>query len=68
MVNFVNTNGYIEYSNPVSVQFNKVLFPRTTMQKSLFSNNAMVYYKKNGVHSGIGGSGVNNSRAIARRT
>ena len=68
MVNFVNTNGYIEYSNPVSVQFNKALFPRTTMKKSLFSNNAMIYYKTNGVNSGVGGSGVSNSRVIARRT
>lgn len=65
-MNFVNTNGYVEFSNPVSVRFYTELYPRTSMMQSLFSNNAGVYYKNHSLS--IGSSGVNNSRVKARRT
>jgi hypothetical protein len=68
MTNFVNTNGYVEFSNPVSVRFSTELFPRTSMMKSMFSDNAGVYYKKNSLSTGSGGSGVSNSGVKARRT
>jgi hypothetical protein len=68
MTNFVNTNGYIEFSNPVSVHFSNTLYPRTWMRNSLFSDNARVYYKKNSLSIGSGGSGVSNSGVKARRT
>ena len=67
-MNFVNTNGYIEFSNPVSVRFHTHLYPRTWMRKSLFSDNAGIYYKKNSLSAGSGGSGVTNSGVKARRT
>jgi hypothetical protein len=65
-MNFVNTNGYIELSNPVSVNFQKELYPRTWMMKSLFSDNAGIYYKNHSLSTGSGGSA--NSRVKARRT
>jgi hypothetical protein len=64
---FVNTNGYIEYGNPVSVIFDNYLYPRTSMTKSLFANNSMVYYKNNSLSTGSGGSGVRNSSVKSRR-
>jgi len=68
-MNFVNTNGYIEFSNPVSVSFVKVLQPKNTMMmKTLFSDNAGIYYKNHSLSTGSGGSGVNNSGVKARRT
>ena len=36
--------------------------------RSLFTNNAQVYYKSNSLSTGSGGSGVRNSRAKQRRT
>ena len=65
-MNFVNTNGYIEFSNPVSVSFVKSLQPNTMMMKTLFSNNAGIYYKNHSLSTGSGGS--INSRVKARRT
>ena len=69
MTNFVNTNGYVEVSNPVSVQFQKTI-PTTPrfMMKSLFSNNANVLYKKGSGSSMAGSSGVRNSSVKSRRT
>ena len=66
MTNFVNTNGYVEVSNPVSVSFVTYLQPRTWMMKSLFSDNAGIYYKNHSLSTGSGGSV--NSRVKARRT
>ena len=68
MTNSVNTNGYVEFSNPVSIRFSTQLFPRTSMMKSLFSDNAGVYYKKNSLSTGSGGSGVTNAGVKGRRT
>ena len=68
MTKFVNTNGYVEFSNPVSVRFYTELFPRTSMMKSLFSDNAGVYYKNHSLSTGSGGSGVSNSGVKSRRT
>jgi len=68
MTNFVNTNGYVEFSNPVSVRFYNNLYPKPSMRKSMFSDNAGVYYKKNSLSTGSGGSGVSNSGVKARRT
>jgi hypothetical protein len=68
MTNFVNTNGYVEFSNPVSVRFYNNLYPKLSMRKSMFSDNAGVYYKKNSLSTGSGGSGVSNSGVKARRT
>lgn len=68
MTNFVNTNGYVEFSNPVSVRFYNNLYPKTSMMKSLFSNNAGIYYKNHSLSTGSGGSGVSNSGVKSRRT
>jgi len=66
-MNFVNTNGYIELWNPVSVQFqNTIPVTRPFMMKSLFSNNANVLYKINSLSTGSGG--VRNSGIKSRRT
>ena len=69
MPNFVNTNGYVELSNPVNVQFQKTI-PATPrfMMKSLFSNNTNVLYKAGSGSSTAGSSGVCNSRIKSRRT
>ena len=66
-MNFVNTNGYIEFSNPVSVSFVNSLQPTNTMMmKTIFSNNAGIYYKNHSLSTGSGG--VSNSSVKARRT
>jgi hypothetical protein len=69
MTNVVNTNGYIELSNPVSVNFQDTI-PKTQpfMMKSLFSNNTNVLYKIGSGSSSTGSSGVGNSRIKSRRT
>jgi hypothetical protein len=36
--------------------------------RSLFTNNAQVYYKRGSLSTGSGGSGVTNSRIKKRRT
>jgi hypothetical protein len=66
MTNFVNTNGYVEFSNPVSVTFHNNLYPRSSMTKTMFSNNAGVYYKNHSLSTGSGGTV--NSGVKARRT
>jgi hypothetical protein len=43
------------------------LYPRPSM-RSLFTNNAQVYYKTHSLSTGGGGSGVTNSRIKQRRT
>ena len=69
MTNFVNTNGYIEVSNPVSVNFQSTIpATRSFMMKSLFSNNTNVLYKTGSGSSSTGSSGVGNSRIKSRRT
>lgn len=69
MTNFVNTNGYVEMSNPVSVQFQNTI-PTTPriMMKSLFSNNANILYKAGSGSSTAGSSGVRNLGIKSRRT
>ena len=69
MVNFVNTNGYIEVSNPVIMSFQSTI-PTTPrfMMKSLFSNNANILYKVGSGSSTTGSSGVCNSSIKSRRT
>lgn len=42
--------------------------PRSFSMKSLFTNNAQVYYKPHSLSSGGGGSGVKNSRHKQRKT
>ena len=42
--------------------------PRPFYMRSLFTNNAQVYYKPNSLSTGGGGSGVTNSRHKQRRT
>lgn len=69
MTNAVNSNGYIELGNPVSVRFqNTIPETRPFMMKSLFSNNANVLYKQGSGSSGTGSSGVRNLGAKSRRT
>ena len=69
MTNFVNTNGYIEFANPVSVKFQKTIpNTRSFMMKSLFSDNANVLYKKASGSSVTGSAGVRNSGVKSRRT
>jgi len=69
MTNVVNSNGYVEVGNPVSIQFqNTVPATRPFMMKSLFSNNANVLYKSGSGSSGTGSSGVRNLGAKSRRT
>ena len=69
MPNAVNTNGYVEVGNPVSVLFqNTVPTTRPFMMKSLFSNNANVLYKRGSGSSGTGSSGVRNLGAKSHRT
>ena len=69
MTNFVNTNGYIEVSNPVSVHFQSTIpATRSFMMKSLFSNNANILYKPGSNSSMTGSSGVSNSRIKSSRT
>ena len=69
MTNFVNTNGYIEVSNPVSVQFQRTIpVTRSFMMKSLFSNNANILYKQGSGSSSTGSSGVGNYGIKSRRT
>jgi len=55
-------NQYIEFQNPVSVQYSRTIpvLPFFTM-KSLFSNNALVLYKKGSLASGGVGT-VKNQR------
>ena len=67
--NAVNSTGYIELSNPVSVQFQKTIpTTRPFMMKSVFSNNANVLYKDHTNSSTAGSSGVRNSSVKSRRT
>jgi len=44
------------------------LYPRPFSMRSLFTNNAQVYYKPGSLSTGGGGSGVTNSRIKQRRT
>jgi len=69
MTNVVNTNGYIQFWNPVSVHFQKTI-PNTRpfMMKSLFSDNANILYKQGSGSSVSGSSGVRNSSVKSRRT
>jgi hypothetical protein len=69
MPNFVNTNGYIELWNPVSVKFqNTIPTTRSFMMKSLFSDNAKVFYKQGSNSYVTGSAGVRNSGIKSRRT
>ena len=69
MTNFVNTNGYIELSNPASVHYqNTIPKTRSFMMKSLFSDNANVLYKTGSGSSVTGSAGVRNSGIKSRRT
>ena len=69
MTNAVNTNGYIEVGNPVSIRFQSMIpITRPFMMKSLFSNNANILYKTGSNSSGTGSSGVRNLGAKSRRT
>jgi len=69
MPNFVNTNGYIQLWNPVSVKFQKTIpTARPFMMKSLFSDNANVLYKQGTNSSVTGSAGVRNSSVKSRRT
>lgn len=69
MPNFVNTNGYIELWNPVSVHFQKTIpTTRPFMMKSLFSDNANVLYKQGTNSSVTGSAGVRNSGVKSKRT
>lgn len=59
------------FSNPVQNRFTSTISPeilkKTKMSmKSLFSNNAQVYYKKGTLSSGVGG--VNNSKIKSLKT
>ena len=69
MTNFVNTNGYIEFWNPVNVSFqSSIPATRPFMMKSLFSDNANVLYKKSSGSSVTVSAGVRNSSIKSRRT
>ena len=59
---------YIEFSNPVSIQFSKTLPPTPPFSmKSIFSNNAQVCYKPHSLsYGGIGT--MRNARVKARKT
>jgi hypothetical protein len=65
----MSPQGYIQFNNPVSVQFK--LYPSTkaakTLGKSLFTDNAQVYYKPGSLPSGGVGT-VRNSTIKGRRT
>ena len=61
-------SSYIEFSNPVSVQFSKTL-PTTSRfsMKSLFADNSLVCYKQHSLsYGGIGT--VKNSRIKSKKT
>jgi hypothetical protein len=60
--------GYIQFSNPVSVQFTRTVPVQSRFSmKSIFSNNAMVYYKP-GSLSTSGAGTVSNSRHKGKKT
>lgn len=60
--------GYIQFSNPVSVQFTRILpvQPRFSM-KSIFSDNSRVYYKQGSLASGGVGT-VKNASHKGKKT
>ena len=69
MTNFVNTNGYIQFWNPVSVNYQTTIpTTRPFMMKSLFSNNANILHKPGSGSSTSGSSGVRNLSVKSRRT
>jgi len=64
----VNSNGYIQFWNPVPAITSKRL-PKTRpfMMKSLFSDNSLVCYKPGSLSMGTGGT-VRNLSVKSRRT
>lgn len=60
--------GYIQFTNPVSVQFTRIVQvqPRFSMQ-SIFSDNSRVYYKQGSLATS-GAGGVTNSRHKGKKT
>lgn len=60
--------GYIEFSNPVRMQFSKTLpTPPPFYMKSIFSDNSKVCYKNHNLsYGGIGT--MRNSRVKSKRT
>jgi len=67
-MNFINSNGYIQFGNPVPNITSKVLpKPRPFMMKSLFSNNSNVVYKAGSLSLGNVGT-VRNIGTKSRRT
>ena len=64
----LNSNGYIQFWNPVPAITSKTLpKPRPFMMKSLFSNNSLVCYKPGSLSMGTGGT-VRNLSVKSRRT
>ena len=60
--------GYIEFSTPGIMNFVRRLPTiQTSYMRSVFSNNAQVYYKEHSLQSSGAGT-VSNSRAKSRRT
>jgi hypothetical protein len=65
----VNTNGYISFWNPVSVNYQTTIpTTRSFMMKSLFSDNSNILYKQGSGSSTTGSAGVRNSSVKSRRT
>ena len=64
----INSNGYIQFWNPVSAITSKKL-PKTRpfMMKSLFSDNSLVCYKPGSLSMGTATS-VRNASVKSRRT
>jgi len=66
-MNFINSNGYIQFHNPVANITSKVLpKPRAFMMKSLFSDNSRVVYKAGSLSIGNAGT-VRNASIKSRR-
>jgi len=62
-----SNSGYIEFGNPMFVDFNFKPKMKPMTMKSLFSNNSLVYYKKGSLAPGGIGT-VANSRIKSRLT
>lgn len=64
----INSNGYIQFWNPVPAITSKTLPKhRPFMMKSLFSDNSLVCYKPGSLSMGTGGT-VRNLSVKSRRT
>lgn len=58
---------YIQFSNPVIMQFSTSLPPiKTGYMRSLFTDNSQVYYKRHSLPSGGVGTVVNSGRKAKR--